>query len=1039
MHCRTEVDIYRLLGPLASRWDASMGCALTLGSRCAALLSPRRSSAPPIMSDARWRQTRQATQMQPQPGHPIAPRAAASAAAAASAQPPPTRSLLRAHLSGAPLGIHTRSTPAADASAATSTLTRTAAARASTPLSLTRTTRPAGAPLGSNSAGAMATATSPAAVRTSAAQRANASATGSVAAVAAAPAMRLASPSLASAPRSALPSAAVRPLVANSHLARFSMRPSPQRGLVAQQRQAHDDSDEDDASDFPHPPSYVESKRIAAAEIALRDARAVRATAAAVTASMAATTHATRGTPSTPVRVPSTPSLHSASSATPVAVPSAAPAAAIDTSSPNQRRRLTGSPAAASTAAASNYSSGIAMLEQRYDSLFSPAAVAARAAASDSASNRSSLGASSSTIPSTATSASAAGLRSLGDFTPLSLMAAPRSSATNSLSTAPASSVASFSTPTPAARFPLASASSYPATSAATTGPSVQSEMSRLRSEWRAGMQERKDAHDDRQRTNMVEAAARYSERDRAAAASAAPVHPLAGLRSAPRSGPTDAGSPYPYADRGSQLATLARQAHSTRPAGSSSSLSAASAALLSYDEEPARLERELQALANDDDEGMAHAAAAALASQQARTLDRERERERDPFRLTRQDRDRSQAAARVNRLQSSIDSELASIHRSRGLGSGPSAMRPAGSITLADLEERKWDLHSDDNSEEDPDEEDDADDEPVVEDWRAPTSTHTRASVPPPRGTQRVVTANFTPMLSASERLRQQVGALPASASEPFSSSSSSSTPDPITSALNDARARVAAIRAHPSPYEPITPAAAAALRARVNQQQAAAAEVAARAASASASAAAAAAAVPAADPVAVRFGSLSVRAERAEVLRQEMLFLSSLFDNVRSYQLSLVQSLRDAGFVDQAAMERLPGLQEGLVHQLIEAAWNAAARQAGLDVENGNVPPNAGPKLPVGHAERVKRMVSMTLVKAADDDCCICLDSMPSGAVVSDLKTCKHMFHTQCIQEWLSKANTCPLCKRTAIEEEEIAITARGPAAPPQPAVFG
>ena len=44
-------------------------------------------------------------------------------------------------------------------------------------------------------------------------------------------------------------------------------------------------------------------------------------------------------------------------------------------------------------------------------------------------------------------------------------------------------------------------------------------------------------------------------------------------------------------------------------------------------------------------------------------------------------------------------------------------------------------------------------------------------------------------------------------------------------------------------------------------------------------------------------------------------------------------MQSLRDAGFVDDNVAARLPGLNEGLVHMLMESAWGAVARQATLD----------------------------------------------------------------------------------------------------------
>ena len=171
------------------------------------------------------------------------------------------------------------------------------------------------------------------------------------------------------------------------------------------------------------------------------------------------------------------------------------------------------------------------------------------------------------------------------------------------------------------------------------------------------------------------------------------------------------------------------------------------------------------------------------------------------------------------------------------------------------------------------------------------------------------------------------------------------------------------------------------------------------------------------------IRIGSLNVRLDRAESLRQEMAVLSALFENVRQYQTTLVESLHQAGFVDDSQMARLPQLHVGFIHQLIESAWvAAAARNGNLDAalfQSFNEATLTTPQLPVGHAERVAKLPSRTLAVASSDDCCICIDAMGVDAVVSSLDACQHMFHTSCIKEWLNKANTCPLCKRVAIED--------------------
>ena len=50
---------------------------------------------------------------------------------------------------------------------------------------------------------------------------------------------------------------------------------------------------------------------------------------------------------------------------------------------------------------------------------------------------------------------------------------------------------------------------------------------------------------------------------------------------------------------------------------------------------------------------------------------------------------------------------------------------------------------------------------------------------------------------------------------------------------------------------------------------------------------------------------------------------------------------------------------------------------------------------------------------LNATPIECCICWEDMFSFS--SDVRTfpCKHMFHTICINRWLAKSRTCPMCR--------------------------
>lgn len=43
----------------------------------------------------------------------------------------------------------------------------------------------------------------------------------------------------------------------------------------------------------------------------------------------------------------------------------------------------------------------------------------------------------------------------------------------------------------------------------------------------------------------------------------------------------------------------------------------------------------------------------------------------------------------------------------------------------------------------------------------------------------------------------------------------------------------------------------------------------------------------------------------------------------------------------------------------------------------------------------------------------CSICLDSLEAGELVRQLQPCGHLFHKNHIDEWISRKDTCPLCR--------------------------
>ena len=47
------------------------------------------------------------------------------------------------------------------------------------------------------------------------------------------------------------------------------------------------------------------------------------------------------------------------------------------------------------------------------------------------------------------------------------------------------------------------------------------------------------------------------------------------------------------------------------------------------------------------------------------------------------------------------------------------------------------------------------------------------------------------------------------------------------------------------------------------------------------------------------------------------------------------------------------------------------------------------------------------------AELSCCICLSDFEKGEVVKQLPKCPHIFHLDCLVQWLKDTPTCPLCR--------------------------
>lgn len=51
----------------------------------------------------------------------------------------------------------------------------------------------------------------------------------------------------------------------------------------------------------------------------------------------------------------------------------------------------------------------------------------------------------------------------------------------------------------------------------------------------------------------------------------------------------------------------------------------------------------------------------------------------------------------------------------------------------------------------------------------------------------------------------------------------------------------------------------------------------------------------------------------------------------------------------------------------------------------------------------------------------CAICIGNVQIGEMVRNLPACKHLFHVDCVDMWLSSHSTCPMCRTTVVSDIE------------------
>ncbi|PSS14484.1 RING-H2 finger protein [Actinidia chinensis var. chinensis] len=121
--------------------------------------------------------------------------------------------------------------------------------------------------------------------------------------------------------------------------------------------------------------------------------------------------------------------------------------------------------------------------------------------------------------------------------------------------------------------------------------------------------------------------------------------------------------------------------------------------------------------------------------------------------------------------------------------------------------------------------------------------------------------------------------------------------------------------------------------------------------------------------------------------------------------------------------------------------ARRSAAMRQIRLAVSESHTATSAHEAPKTGLDPAAIASLPLFVFKQSDGDtsaeCAVCLSLLEEGHDMARLlPNCKHTFHAECIDKWLSSQSTCPICRTEAEPPSHTAVAGGAPpTAPPVP----
>ena len=133
---------------------------------------------------------------------------------------------------------------------------------------------------------------------------------------------------------------------------------------------------------------------------------------------------------------------------------------------------------------------------------------------------------------------------------------------------------------------------------------------------------------------------------------------------------------------------------------------------------------------------------------------------------------------------------------------------------------------------------------------------------------------------------------------------------------------------------------------------------------------------------------------------------------NDVRQNNLGIRENALRENALRENAHDQSPSLLGRIMLEAVSGFMNRVVRNLSTEIETNLLRSDIVRNRPKYVAIRYKNMSN----KKEHTSCPICFDDYTDNCFVSETE-CKHNFHEECLEKWMERNNTCPICRKDLI----------------------